>query len=337
MNFLKKLFKNKRGSQLVEKIMLWGFAVAAGGAVILYTSNVIIEAKNHNITGLNGSGDSNRNGVIPESQGTEGLIYSSTGSGFKVTGYEGTSDTVVVPSTHEGLPVTQIASESFAWQNTRRETVTSITVGSGVTKIGNQVFHNCTSLASLSLPDSITSFGTGCFYRCVSLANFTIPSGLTQCPDFYECTSLTSITIPSTITRLGNSTFWGCGLTSITIPNSVTYMGDSVFAYCSSLSSVTLSNSVTQYKGSTFSYCDSLTNITIPSGATSLAKYFCSNCPSLQTVYIPNTVTSVADSAFWKCNPNLTINCQAPSKPGGWNEYWWRPGFDGAYTINWGA
>lgn len=53
MNFLKKLFKNKRGSQLVENIMLWGFAVAAGGAVILYTSNVIIEAKNHNIAGLN--------------------------------------------------------------------------------------------------------------------------------------------------------------------------------------------------------------------------------------------------------------------------------------------
>ena len=46
MNLFKKLFKSKKGSQLVEKIMLTAFSVAAGAAVILFTSNVIIEAKN---------------------------------------------------------------------------------------------------------------------------------------------------------------------------------------------------------------------------------------------------------------------------------------------------
>ena len=53
---MKKKFgflRNKRGSGLVEKIMLTAFAVAAGGAVIVYTSNVVIEAKNHNVPGLN--------------------------------------------------------------------------------------------------------------------------------------------------------------------------------------------------------------------------------------------------------------------------------------------
>ena len=47
-----KLFKNKKGSQLVEKIMMAAFAVAAGAAVVVYTSNVIIEAKNMQITGV---------------------------------------------------------------------------------------------------------------------------------------------------------------------------------------------------------------------------------------------------------------------------------------------
>ena len=53
MKIKRSLFKNKRGSGLVEKIMLVAFSVAAGGAVIVYTSNVVIEAKNHNVPGLN--------------------------------------------------------------------------------------------------------------------------------------------------------------------------------------------------------------------------------------------------------------------------------------------
>lgn len=52
MNLIKKLFKNKKGSGLVEKIMVTAFAVAAGGAVIVFTSNVIIEAKNKPINGI---------------------------------------------------------------------------------------------------------------------------------------------------------------------------------------------------------------------------------------------------------------------------------------------
>ena len=52
MTFLKKIFKNKKGSGLVEKIMLTAFAVAAGGAVIVYTSNVVISAKDTNIPGV---------------------------------------------------------------------------------------------------------------------------------------------------------------------------------------------------------------------------------------------------------------------------------------------
>ena len=52
-----KMFKNKKGSQLVEKILMTAFALAAGAGVILYASNVIIEAKNTNIgAGILGQG-----------------------------------------------------------------------------------------------------------------------------------------------------------------------------------------------------------------------------------------------------------------------------------------
>lgn len=63
---LKKFPKNKKGSVLVEKILMTAFAVAAGGAVIMYTRNVIIEAKNTQIQGILNGNSSNSNTIIHE-------------------------------------------------------------------------------------------------------------------------------------------------------------------------------------------------------------------------------------------------------------------------------
>ena len=42
---LKKLLKNKKGSELVEKILMVAFSVAAGAAVIVYLVSVINSKK----------------------------------------------------------------------------------------------------------------------------------------------------------------------------------------------------------------------------------------------------------------------------------------------------
>ena len=47
-----KLFKNKKGSILVERILMVAFSVAAGGAVVVYGANVINDSKNTQITGI---------------------------------------------------------------------------------------------------------------------------------------------------------------------------------------------------------------------------------------------------------------------------------------------
>ena len=51
MGFFKKLFKNKKGSELVEKIIMLAFSVAMGGAVILYTAGIINENKDLHYAG----------------------------------------------------------------------------------------------------------------------------------------------------------------------------------------------------------------------------------------------------------------------------------------------
>jgi hypothetical protein len=51
--------------------------------------------------------------------------------------------------------------------------MTSITIGNGVTSIGNYAFTNCTGLTNITIPDSVTSIGDFAFRECTSLTSIT--------------------------------------------------------------------------------------------------------------------------------------------------------------------
>jgi hypothetical protein len=90
--------------------------------------------------------------------------------------------------------------------------ITSLTIPSSVTSIGEYAFSSCTSLASITIPDSVTSIGEYAFSSCTSLASIIIPDSVTRIEyyTFYSCSSLTSITIPDSVTRIENYAFANC-------------------------------------------------------------------------------------------------------------------------------
>ncbi|MCD8041421.1 MAG: leucine-rich repeat domain-containing protein, partial [Clostridia bacterium] len=96
--------------------------------------------------------------------------------------------------------------------------LTSITIGSGVTSIGNSAFYNCTSLTSITIGSSVTSIGSYAFAYCESLTSVTIPNSVLSIGDyaFRNCTSLTSVTIGNSVTTIDSNAFRGCtSLTSV--------------------------------------------------------------------------------------------------------------------------
>ena len=119
--------------------------------------------------------------------------------------------------------------------------MTSLTIPSGVTSIGNQTFYGCSGLTSLTIPSGVTEIGESAFRDCSGLTSLTLPSSVTEIGEsaFRGCSGLTSLTIPSGVTSIGNYAFYGCsGLTSLILPSSVTSIGDFAFRDCSGLTSI---------------------------------------------------------------------------------------------------
>ena len=103
-----------------------------------------------------------------------------------------------------------------------------------VTKIGNDAFHNCLSLTSITIPESVTEIGERAFCGCSSLTSITIPPSVTEIGEyaFCGCSSLTSITIPESVTEFGKGAFYDCpSLTEVRIPKGC-YVTESAFDDC---------------------------------------------------------------------------------------------------------
>lgn len=86
--------------------------------------------------------------------------------------------------------VTEIKNYAFSGCSS----LTSVTIGNGVTSIGKQAFYNC-NLTSLTIPDRVTSIGERAFEGNSDLVSVTIGEGVTSIGSyaFKGCSSLSSV------------------------------------------------------------------------------------------------------------------------------------------------
>lgn len=211
---------------------------------------------------------------------------------------------LVIPS-----DITEVKPYTFVGCNS----ITSITIGDHVTKIGAMAFMNTTP-TSVSVANSVQTIERYAFSGCLNLETVNIPEGLTQISDymFSSCGKLQSITIPESVQSIGDRAFSYCkALQSITIPGSVTSIGDAAFESCVGLTEVTIPENVTEIGGSLFSHCASLTSVNLPSGMTKIGDHMFSSCGKLESVAIPDNVTVVSSWAFCYCDSLKTITIPA--------------------------
>ena len=85
------------------------------------------------------------------------------------------------------------------------DNITSVVIGSGVTKIGICAFNNCENLTTVTFDGTptLTSIGDLAFIKCSKLASITLPAGVTSIgmSAFDNCTKLESINIPAGVSE----------------------------------------------------------------------------------------------------------------------------------------
>jgi len=108
-----------------------------------------------------------------------GSVFAQTGDDFKIaqnaqvgitiTGYTGKDKNVVIPSTIEGIKVTEIGTRAFL----ENKDIISVSIPDSVINIGAGAFSGCESLISITIPDSVTRIDYGAFGWCGSLISVT--------------------------------------------------------------------------------------------------------------------------------------------------------------------
>lgn len=83
----------------------------------------------------------------------------------------------------------------WGWQN-----ITSVTIGDGVTSIGNYAFIGAQNLASVTIGNSVASIGIGAINHCDEMTTITLPASVNTIgyAAFENCQALTTIYINNT-------------------------------------------------------------------------------------------------------------------------------------------
>ncbi len=168
----------------------------------------------------------------------------------------------------------------------KRSQITKVTIGSGVTTIGNYAFYFCSNLRSISIPASVTSIGRDAFDNCKLLRSINLPDGLTSIGQraFCDCDALKSMVIPDGVETINSSLFLDCdSLRSVTLGKGVTNIGIGAFRNCKWLTVVNITrydptdatHPITVYSSiSAFENCTDLVAFVVPDVAGYLSDEF---------------------------------------------------------------
>ena len=118
--------------------------------------------------------------------------YFTSGGTVAITGYNGPpTNSLTIPSSINGLPVTSIFDDAFVEYNG----LVSVTIPGSVTSIDLDAFDGCGDLTNVVLGYGLTSIGDGAFAYCSSLRSLIIPGSVTSIGQdvFVQCPALAGV------------------------------------------------------------------------------------------------------------------------------------------------
>lgn len=132
-----------------------------------------------------------------------------------------------------------------------RDSITSVNISEGITRLGNYSFYDSYSIRNVTMPDSLTKIGKHAFHGCSNLREINFPANITDIEfgAFELCRSLTTVTIPQGIKNIDIAVFYSCtGLKSIVLPDSIKNIYTQAFDSCTELADVFYAGSKAEWE-----------------------------------------------------------------------------------------
>lgn len=252
------------------------------------------------------------------------LRYEKVEDGYAVYGTEKTIDLyeVIIPSTHEGLPVVEIGEKAFE----KHEKLLNVVIPEGVTKISNFAFYKCKKLPTITIPSTVKEIGEESFLDCFNLVEVYNLSDLNVKMEDYslgflgdyariihtskEEKSIIGINEEFLYYSLDDE-YYFLGFKENNYPlilpqeiESHTYgLHDDIFAHDEKITSINIPANVVSIGNGTFSDCNNLTSVTYSPGSKlkKIGANAFSSCNNLLSFVIPSGVVEIGSWALGSC------------------------------------
>ena len=246
--------------------------------------------------------------VIRTDNGSSNIVREGDYAMFKdgdeyiLLGYFGDKTSLVLP---------EIATSINAYAFYNNQKITSVTLGSNITVIGEQAFYDCNNLvevvnkSSLNVvPGSSENGYVACYAQKVlnsedekgevfDIGDYSFYKQGGEYILYRYNGSDKELTLPGLIDgghtyKIGREVFRLKNIVSVIIPESVTEIGFEAFMSCDDLTSVRLSENVKTICSYAFGFCGNLQQLTIPESVTVIEEYAFHACDNLKNVKFLN-------------------------------------------------
>ena len=227
--------------------------------------------------------------------------------------------------------------------------IETITIGAGVTSVGQNAFIGCTALTSVTLPDGLQTIGIWAFKGCMSLTNLTLPKSVTSIGwlAFSNCEALKDVTVfwDTPLDNISADAFSGSGIAGLNkvklyVPAGKTgaYKAANVWGgfdvqeipegtlstglhwqYIPSTKTLSITGSgampnfnFINQPWSPFQY--EIETATIGAGVTSVGKTAFTGCTALKSVTLPAGLKTIEENAFLGCTALKSVTLPAGLK-----------------------
>ncbi len=162
------------------------------------------------------------------------------------------------------------------------------------------VFQGCESLTDITIPSGIDYFHNDIFKECFSLSSITCGDIIYIGDAAFGDTSVSTIPSINTVRYIGANAFQRTKIANLTIPSTVLCIYAFAFEGCNLLTSVSFDSSspIIELYERTFGSCSSLSSVTLPQNLIYIGSYCFADTPYLWSISIPSSVVDIDNGAF---------------------------------------